>query len=80
MQENTGQSPNFSKILEIQEIQNAWEPCKDKITRDENGEDIPHLEITEVVLVHCNIVNNYYQHMIQQSSIYLFVINHLVNY
>ena len=35
---------------------------KGKITQDENGENGPHLEITEVVLVHCNIVNNYYQH------------------
>ena len=29
-----------------------------KITRDNTGEDMPHLEITEVVLVHCNIVKN----------------------
>ena len=33
---------------------------KNKITKDENGENVPHLEITEVVLVHCNIVNNSY--------------------
>ena len=31
---------------------------KDKITKDKIGENVPHLEITEVVLVHCNIVNN----------------------
>ena len=31
---------------------------KSKITKDKNGENVPHLEITEVVLVHCNIVNN----------------------
>ena len=24
-------------------------------------ENVPHLEITEVVLIHCNIVNNNYQ-------------------
>ena len=35
---------------------------KSKITEDKNGENVPHLEITEVVLVHCNIVNNDYQH------------------
>ena len=29
-----------------------------KITRDNTGENMPHLEMTEVVLVHCNIVNN----------------------
>ena len=34
---------------------------ENKITRDENGENVPHLEITEVVLVHCNVVNNNYQ-------------------
>ena len=26
-----------------------------------NGKNMPHLEITEVVLIHCNIVNNGYQ-------------------
>ena len=34
---------------------------KSKITKDENGENVRHLEITEVVLVNCNIVNNDYQ-------------------
>ena len=33
---------------------------KCKITKDKNGENGPNLEITEVVLVHCNIVNNNY--------------------
>ena len=33
---------------------------ENKITKDKNGENIPHLEMTEVVLVHCNIVNNAY--------------------
>ena len=31
---------------------------KNKITKDKNGKNVPHLEITEVVLVHCDIVNN----------------------
>ena len=31
---------------------------KRKITKDGNGENVTHLEITEVVLIHCNIVNN----------------------
>ena len=31
---------------------------KNKITKDKNSENVPHLEITEVVLVHCNIINN----------------------
>ena len=34
---------------------------ENKSTKDKNGENVPHLEITEVVLVHCNIVNNDYQ-------------------
>ena len=37
------------------------ESTKSKITRDKNGKNVPHLEITEVVLVHFNTVNNNYQ-------------------
>ena len=29
--------------------------------KDKNGEDVPKLESVEVVLVHCNLVNNGYQ-------------------
>ena len=32
-----------------------------KITKEENGENASHLEITEVLLIHCNIFNNDYQ-------------------
>ena len=32
-----------------------------KTDKNENGENVPHLEITEVVLVHYNIVSNGYQ-------------------
>ena len=42
---------------------------ENKITKDKNGENVPHLEITDVVLVHCNIVNNDYQ----QDSIVLYI-------
>ena len=31
---------------------------KSKINKDKNGKNVPRLEITKVVLVHCNIVNN----------------------
>ena len=31
---------------------------KNKITKDKNGENLPHLEIAEVILVHCNLVNS----------------------
>ena len=33
---------------------------ENKITKNNNGENLPHIENTEVVLVHCNIVNNDY--------------------
>ena len=46
---------------------------KNRITKNENGENVHHLEITEVILVHCNIVNNGYQ---QNSRVlYKFVPN-----
>ena len=46
---------------------------ENKITKDKNGENAPHLVITEVVLVHCNMVNNDYQ---QDSQVlYTFVLN-----
>ena len=32
-----------------------------KIIKDKNGENVPHLEIVELALVHCNLVNNDYQ-------------------
>ena len=46
---------------------------KNKITQNENGENVPHLETNEVILVHCNHVNNDYQ---QDSRVlYTFVPN-----
>ena len=35
---------------------------KNKITESQKTENVSRLEITEVLLVHCNIVNNNYQH------------------
>ena len=44
-----------------------------KTTKDKNGENMPHLEVAELVLVYCNLVNNDYQ---QDSKIlYTFVPN-----
>ena len=34
---------------------------KSKITKDKNGENVTYLEITEVVLIHCNVVNTSFQ-------------------
>ena len=46
---------------------------ENKITKDTNGENVSHLETTEVALVHYNIVNNDYQ---QDSRVlYMFVTN-----
>ena len=40
---------------------NLLESKENKITKNKSGENVPHLEITEVVLVLCNMVNNDYQ-------------------
>ena len=34
---------------------------KSKIAKDKNRENVPYLEITELVIIHCNVVNNIYQ-------------------
>ena len=52
---------------------------KNKITEDENGENVPYLEITEVILVHC-VFSKTIISKIQESCIHLFLINYLVNY
>ena len=46
---------------------------RSKITRNENCENMSHLEITELLLIHCNIVNKDYQ---QDSRVlHTFVLN-----
>ena len=35
---------------------------KNIVDKDKNGENVPKLEIVKVVLVHCNLVKNHYQH------------------
>ena len=44
-----------------------------KITKDKKGEQVPHLEIVELVLVHCNSINNNYQR--DSKILYTFVPN-----
>ena len=46
--------------LSTTETMKLLRSIESKITKDENGENVPHLEITELVLVHCNLVNNDY--------------------
>ena len=41
---------------------------ENKITKNKNGENVPHLEITEVVLVHCDIVQD-------SRVLYTFILN-----
>ena len=45
------------------------ESIENKITKD-NGENVPHLEITEVILVHRIVVNNHYQ---QDSRVFIHI-------
>ena len=46
---------------------------KSKIKKDKNGKNIPDLEITEVVFIHYNVVNNSYQQNLR--VLYAFVPN-----
>ena len=48
---------------------------KNKIIKEKNGENAPHVEITAVVLVHCIIANNDYQ--LDLRVLYTFVANKL---
>ena len=52
---------------------------KSKITKNKNGKNVPHLEITEVVLIIVMLfiiaINK-----IQEFCLHLFLINRLVNY
>ena len=62
----------FLKLL-MPETKNLLGSTKSNITKDENDENVPRLEITEVVLIHCDIVNNDYQ---QDSRVlYTFVLD-----
>ena len=63
----------YSLELSTPETMKLLGSSKNKITKNKNGENVPHLQITEVILVHCNMVNNDYQ---QDSRVlYTFVPN-----
>ena len=47
--------------LLISEIIKLFPSTKNQITKVKNVENAPHLEVPEVALVQCNIVNNDYQ-------------------
>ena len=55
------------------------EELKIMYVRVKNGEYVPHSEIMEVTLVHCNIVKTIFN-MNQEYYIHLFLINYLGSY
>ena len=62
-------TPETMKLLE----------SKNKVVnKDKDSENVPKLEIVEVVLVHCNLVKNDYQHN-QKFYLLLFQIKNLDN-
>ena len=62
----------YLKLL-TPETMKLFASIESTITENKNGENIPHLEIVELVLIHCNIVNNNYQQ--NSRIIYTFVPN-----
>ena len=50
----------YSLELLTKETMKLLGSTKNKIAKDENSENVPHLEITKLVVVHCNMVNNDY--------------------
>ena len=53
------------------ETMKLLQSTENKITKDKNGEHVPHFEITEIVLVHCNVLNNFFQQ--DSRTLYMFV-------
>ena len=58
-----------NKIENMVEAMKLLGSMKSKITENRTGENVPHLEITEVVFVQCDIVSNDYQ---EDSRVYFF--------
>ena len=56
-----------NKIENMVEAMKLLGSMKSKITENRTGENVPHLEITEVVFVQCDIVSNDYQ---EDSRVY----------
>ena len=65
----------YTLELTTPETMELLESTENKITKEKYGENVLNVEITEVVLVHCDLVNNDYQ---QHSRVlYTFVPNKL---
>ena len=65
---------HYRKLL-IVETKALIPSLENKITKDDNGENLPHLEFAKVILVHCNNANNDYQQYAR--VLYTFVPNKL---
>lgn len=50
----------YNEIVSPETVE-LLESAKNRTTRDKNYENVSHSEIIEIVLVHCNIVNNDYE-------------------
>ena len=55
-----GRSLNFRDNV-TSETMKLLRSTENKLSKDKKGENVPHFEIVEVLLVHCNIINNDYQ-------------------
>ena len=62
----------YFELLTPETLKLLWS-TRSEITMNENSKNVPHLEITEVVLVYCNIVRNNYRH--DWRAFYIFVPN-----
>ena len=72
--------PGYCLELSTNEKMKLLGSNKSKITKDKNGENMPYLKTTEVVLVHCNTLLPIFVKKILESCITLFQINRLINY
>ena len=52
---------------------------KKDVDKDKNRENVPKLESVEVVLVHCNLINNSYQQASKILFSFVCLINNLVS-
>ena len=48
--------------LSTPQTMNLLGSSKKRITKAKQGENIPRLKVTEVVFIHCNLINNAYQY------------------
>ena len=62
----------YFELLTPETLKLLWS-TRSEIIMNENSKNVPHLEITEVVLVYCNIVRNNYRH--DWRAFYIFVPN-----